>query len=154
MIRGGYRPKPPFLNSSYNNTYGSTYSSQPKRRNRVLPVIIFIVSVTLLSIGMYFVLRKTTHSKHASGKITNVYCGPVDNQGECIAQVEYKVDNKTYKATIKSTDVLVLDQQVEILYNPDDTYDVILWDYMNPVVIGWILIGIGALLFILGIFLI
>jgi len=102
---------------------------------------------------MVFLLRESKYTKQARGKVVNVYCGSIDNQGSCIAQVQYSVDAEVYKATVKSTDVLIQDQEIKILYNPNDKYDAIYLKSISPHLLGGILIGVGALIFILGFFL-
>jgi len=115
----------------------------------IFTTIILILGIILIAIGLFMLLRKTTYSKSADGTIVNVYCGALSNKGTCIAQVKYSIGKETYKATIKSSTVLIEDQTVKIYYNPDDPYDAILAKGTDKRVVGGILIGVGALLLLL-----
>lgn len=113
----------------------------------IIALIFSVISLILLSIGIYILARKPTYPSETTGTVKTAKC--VNNN--CILVIEFTPEGAKDKLTSNELQIsgnYNKGDSVKINYNPDNptTFGV---NLISPKVFGWSFIGISVLLLLI-----
>lgn len=142
------------------NTYSKVYDGAASY-GKFIAILSLIFSclftIVLVSIGVYLLITPDVHSESVQGKIVTPNCNfsmGSTKQLTCGPTVTFTIKGKEYTKTYGQTNVTSSysqGQSITILYDPKNPDDSIIKSAVSRTGWGWILIGIGSVVFLIGI---